>query len=207
MRHFDAKRNDPFASKMILTFALGGAAKVDGVLGASVVATHAIGAMTVPFGAVILYCDVLQGAVLGTDSATYTGVRYSELAVGYEQAVEQGLENVGFEECLAAAKFIIITLHTLFNKADNLAEALTGAVNLAIGVLRGVQTETGQVDVGLGHLEREECVQLQSLFAQVLAEMLIRKTCLVSAGAGCEYIGWFAFDADRAQKLRYQLGY
>lgn len=76
---------------MILTFALGGAAKVDGVLGAAVVATHAIGAMTVPFGAVILYCDVLERAVLGTDSAAYAGVRYPELAVGYEQAVEQGL--------------------------------------------------------------------------------------------------------------------
>ena len=44
-------------------------------------------------------------------------------------------------------------MHTLFNQADDLAEALTGAVNLALGVLRGVQTETGQVDVGLGHLE------------------------------------------------------
>lgn len=76
---------------MILTFAPGGVAKVDGVLGASVVATHAIGAMTVPFGAVILYCDVLEWAVLGTDSAAYAGVRYPELAVGYEQAVEQGL--------------------------------------------------------------------------------------------------------------------
>ena len=53
------------------------------------VATHAIGAMTVPFGAVILYCDVLQGTVFGTDSAADAGVRYRELAVGYEQAVEQ----------------------------------------------------------------------------------------------------------------------
>lgn len=79
---------------MILTFALGGGAKVDGVLGASVVATHAIGAMTVPFGAVILYCDVLQGAVFGTDAAADAGVRYRELAVGYEQTVEQGLENI-----------------------------------------------------------------------------------------------------------------
>ena len=79
---------------MILTFALGGVAKVDGVLGASVVATHAIGAMTVPFGAVILYCDVLQGAVFGTDAAADAGVRYRELAVGYEQTVEEGLENV-----------------------------------------------------------------------------------------------------------------
>ena len=79
---------------MILTFALGGGAKVDGVLGAAVVATHAIGAMTVPFGAVILYCDVLQGAVFGTDAAADAGVRYRELAVGYEQTVEQGLENV-----------------------------------------------------------------------------------------------------------------
>ena len=83
---------------MILTFALGGAAKVDGVLGAAVVATHAIGAMTVPFGAVILYCDVLQGTVFGTDSAAYAGVRYPELAVGYEQAVEQGFQDIGLKE-------------------------------------------------------------------------------------------------------------
>ena len=76
---------------MILTFALGGAAKVDGVLGAAVVATHAIGAMTVPLGTVILYCDVLERAVFGTDAAADAGVRYRELAVGYEQAVEQGL--------------------------------------------------------------------------------------------------------------------
>ena len=76
---------------MILTLSDSGGAKVDGVLGAAVVATHAIGAMTVPFGAVILYCDVLQGAVFGTDTAADAGVRYRELAVGYEQAVEQGL--------------------------------------------------------------------------------------------------------------------
>ena len=48
---------------MILTLALGGAAKVDGVLGASVIATHAIGAMAVPLGAAILHCDVLERAV------------------------------------------------------------------------------------------------------------------------------------------------
>lgn len=79
---------------MILTFALGGVAKVDGVLGASVVATHAVGAMAVPMGTVILYCDVLQGAVFGTDAAADAGVRYRELAVGYEQTVEQGLEDI-----------------------------------------------------------------------------------------------------------------
>jgi len=76
---------------VILTFALGGFAKVDGVLGAAVVAAHAIGAMAVPVGAAILYCDVLQRAVPGTDSATDAGVRYVELAVGNEKAVEQGL--------------------------------------------------------------------------------------------------------------------
>ena len=58
------------------------------------VAAHAIGAMTVPFGAVILYCDVLQWAAFGADAATDACVRYGELAVGYEKAVEQGLENV-----------------------------------------------------------------------------------------------------------------
>ena len=79
---------------MILTFALGGGAKVDGVLGAPVITAHAIGAMTVPVGAVILYCDVLKGAVLGANAAADAGVRYPELAVGYEQTVEQGLENV-----------------------------------------------------------------------------------------------------------------
>ena len=56
---------------MILTFAPGGFAKVDGIFGAAVVATHTIGAMTVPFGAVILYCDVLKRAVLGADAASY----------------------------------------------------------------------------------------------------------------------------------------
>lgn len=83
---------------MILTFAPGGGAKDDGVLGAAVVATHAIGAMTVPLGTVILYCDVPERAVLGANAAAYTGVRYPELAVGYEQAVEQGFQDIGFEE-------------------------------------------------------------------------------------------------------------
>ena len=55
------------------------------------ITTHTISAMTVPLGAVILYCDVLQGAVFGTDAAADAGVRYRELAVGYEQTVEQGL--------------------------------------------------------------------------------------------------------------------
>ena len=78
---------------MILSFAPGGAAKVDGVLGAAMIAAHAIGAMAVPVGTVILHCDVLEGAVLGTDAAAYAGVRYRELAVGYEQAVEEGVEK------------------------------------------------------------------------------------------------------------------
>ena len=58
------------------------------------IAAHTICAMTVPPGAVILHCDVLEGAVLGADAAAYAGVRYTELAVGYEQAVEQGLEDI-----------------------------------------------------------------------------------------------------------------
>ena len=80
--------------EVVLAFADGGFAKVDGILGAAVIAAHAIGAMTVPVGAVILHCDVLEGAVLGADAATYAGVRYRELAVGYEQAVEEGFEDV-----------------------------------------------------------------------------------------------------------------
>ena len=88
----------PKLLKVVLTFDDRGFAKVDGILGAAVVATHAIGAMTVPFGAVILYCDVLERAVLGTDSAAYAGVRYPELAVGYEQAVEQGFQDIGLKE-------------------------------------------------------------------------------------------------------------
>ena len=37
------------------------------------IATHAVGAMTVPVGAVILHGDVLQGAVIGADTAAYAG--------------------------------------------------------------------------------------------------------------------------------------
>ncbi len=86
----------PFSASFekVLTFALGGFAKVDGVLGAAVVAAHAIGAMAVPVGAAILYCDVLERAALGADAAAYALVRYRELAVGYEKAVEQWLEDV-----------------------------------------------------------------------------------------------------------------
>ena len=57
--------------KVVLSFALGGRAKVDCILGAAVVATHAVGAMTVPLGAVILYCNVLERAVFGADAASY----------------------------------------------------------------------------------------------------------------------------------------
>ena len=80
--------------EVVLAFADGGFAKVDGVLGAAVIAAHTIGAMAVPVGAVILHCDVLEGAVLGADAAADAGVRYRELAVGYEQAVEEGFENI-----------------------------------------------------------------------------------------------------------------
>ena len=77
--------------EVILTFAYGGAAKVDGVLGTAMITAHAVSAITVPFGAVILYCDVLQGAVLCADSTTYALVRYGELAVGNEKTVKEGL--------------------------------------------------------------------------------------------------------------------
>ena len=50
--------------------------------------------MTVPLGAVILHCDILQRAVPGANAASYTLVRYTELAVCYEQAVEQGFEDI-----------------------------------------------------------------------------------------------------------------
>ena len=62
------------------------------------IATHAVCAMAVPFGTVILHCDILQRAVFGTDSAADALVRYTELAVGYEQAVEEGLEDIRFKE-------------------------------------------------------------------------------------------------------------
>ena len=57
--------------KEVLPFADRGFAKVDGILGAAVIAAHAISAMTVPFGAVILHCDILERAALGADSAAY----------------------------------------------------------------------------------------------------------------------------------------
>ena len=79
---------------VVLTFALGCGAEVDGVLGAAVVTAHAVGAMAVPSGAAILYCDVLQRAVLGADAASYAIIGYTKLAVGYEQGVEEGFEDV-----------------------------------------------------------------------------------------------------------------
>ena len=80
--------------EVVLPFAQGGFAKVDGILGAAMVAAHTVSAMTVPLGAVILHCDVLQRAVLGADSAAYACVRYRELAVGYEQTVKEGLQYI-----------------------------------------------------------------------------------------------------------------
>ena len=58
------------------------------------IATHTVSAMTVPFGTVILQGYVLKRAVFGADAATDAGIRYVELAVSYEQAVEQMLEDV-----------------------------------------------------------------------------------------------------------------
>ena len=58
------------------------------------IAAHAVGAMTVPLGAVILHGNVLQGAVPRADAAAYTLVRYRKLAVSYEQAVEQRFEDI-----------------------------------------------------------------------------------------------------------------
>ena len=60
--------------KEVLSFAQSAFAKVDGILGAAMIATHTVSAMTVPFGTVILHCDVLQRAVLGADTAAYAGV-------------------------------------------------------------------------------------------------------------------------------------
>ena len=60
--------------KKVLPFALSAFAKVDGILGAAMIATHTVSAMTVPLGAVILHCDVLQRAILGTDAAAYADV-------------------------------------------------------------------------------------------------------------------------------------
>ena len=45
--------------EVVLPFALGGFAKADGILGAAMITAHAVGAVTVPVGAVILHSDVL----------------------------------------------------------------------------------------------------------------------------------------------------
>ena len=82
----------------VLAFTNGVLAKVDGVLGTPVITAHTIGAMAVPLGTVILYCDILQRAALGAYSAANAGVRYTELAVGNEQTVKQWLEYIGFQE-------------------------------------------------------------------------------------------------------------
>jgi len=95
--------------EVILPFANGCLSKVNGVLGAAVIAAHAVGAMAVPAGAAILHCDVLERAVLCTYSAGYAIIRYTELAVGYEKAVEQGLKDIGFKERRAALQVVKVS--------------------------------------------------------------------------------------------------
>ena len=73
-------------------------------------------------------------------------------------------------------------------KFDGLFELCFCAVDLALGVLIGIQFEAGQIDVGLGHLEREECVKCQALFTEVFLKVLDCEACLIAAGAGCEYV-------------------
>ena len=58
-------------SKVVLPLADCGLAKVNGILGTAVITAHAVGAMTVPVGAVILYCDVLERTVFCADTASY----------------------------------------------------------------------------------------------------------------------------------------
>ena len=60
--------------------------------------------------------------------------------------------------------------------------------DFTLGILIGVQFETGQVDVGLGHLEREEGVEREPLLAEVLPKVSDRESGLVAAGAGREYV-------------------
>ena len=84
-------------AEVVLAFATGGFAEMDGVLGAVVIAGHAVGAMTLPTGSAVVHHDVMQLADFGTFATTDAVVIDMELLVGYQHAVEHIVDEARFE--------------------------------------------------------------------------------------------------------------
>ena len=106
---------------MVLPFAAGGAAKLDGVLRAIVVAGLAMCAMSVPTGMAVHQGDVLQGADAGAKPAAHTSIGGKVLLVR-DPLVEALADGVGLEPWHGAA----LQVHpgaTLFDGLHQLGKA------------------------------------------------------------------------------------
>lgn len=161
-------------------------AEVDGVARALVVAAEAASAVLVfPADAVVGgNGDVAQWA--GTDTmlavdAMAVGV---EVAVGDEEAVEEWAEYVGLNPGHRSSAHV----GSLFSFVDAVGDgwqAVLGRLHLGFGLVGRVGVEAWQTNVGVGHVDRKDCIHLS---AQQVVEDGVGISDVIAAGDDRPYI-------------------
>ncbi len=148
-----------FVFEVVLSFAEGLFAEVDGVLRAVVVAGHAADALVLPLGSAVDDLDVENGTGVLAYATAHAAVEHSERTVGDKEALEQGSHWVRLEPGHGAFGESLLG-GTTADGVGYLGQQLAGGVYLASFAFGGVELEAGQVDIGLGHDDavcRREC--------------------------------------------------
>ena len=147
-------------TKVVLSFPYSSFAEVDGILGAVVVAGHAVGAMAHPLGMAVLHRYVMQRTSFGAEATIYTPICGMEFTVGDKNGIEERVDNSAHQSWQGSTHNIHYPT-PLFNLLGHLRQTGTYGINLlgfGIGV---VETEAWQVDIGLWHHKSECCIKVQ----------------------------------------------
>ncbi len=136
---------------------------MDGILGTMVITSHATDTLVLPHRTMSggVENNVAHGTTLLTDTATNTRIHHPERTIGDEDAVEECTDGMRFKPGRGANDDIGGLLAGQKLRC-NAVESSAGGSDLAVDPLLGVELETREIDIGLGHLDTERGVDLHS---------------------------------------------
>lgn len=211
------------ARTFVLAFTAGSPSEVDGVLRAVMVAGHAVGAVAVPYGTesgsegsfgvgvVARKRDVMERADFFAEAARDAGFGDMEFAVGDKETVEERIDDIAVESRHFAPNDIDDSF-TLLDFLDHPRKTLIEVGELALHAFGGVEVETREVDIRLGHDKREGSVEVPSFATEEFVEALGGASHIVTASAGkvdkrgCVLLGRRTCDGQTLDVFAYQSG-
>ena len=159
-----------------------------GVGGAMVVAAHAMGAMSLPFGTALRHADVVQRAFPLTTSASRALRIGAEAAVCDDKTIKDRLHHIGLQPGEFAPQRFKTSLFASAYQLGDTRQFRLGFGYLSFFIFRSVQRKARKSEIGFRHLQTKTGVQAQARLAQDALEHPMREGGLVPAGADKPHI-------------------